>query len=154
MHKITAQYRRPKKLIQELTEVWLCSVKSTHHFLTEQDIKKLYPLVSEALENVPFLLTAQNKENEYAGFMGIEGNKLEMLFIHPKAQKQGLGREFVNHALNAYRIGFVDVNEQNPDAYAFYRKMGFVCFGRSERDGLGNDFPLLHLKYARNHEEQ
>ena len=69
-----------------------------------------------------------------------------MLFIHPEAQKQGLGKSFVEHAKNAYKIQFVDVNEENPDAFAFYRKMGFTQFARSEYDDLGNHFPLLHLK--------
>ncbi len=146
-HCIAAQYMRPKKLIQELGKVWEQSVQSTHHFLTAEDRKKLYPLVLDALKNVPFLLTAQNEEGEYLGFMGIEGNKLEMLFIHPKAQKKGLGKAFVAHALSAYNIAFVDVNEENKDARAFYQKMGFQQFARSEYDDLGSHFPLLHLKF-------
>lgn len=143
---IVSQHQRPKKLVLELGEVWKQSVASTHHFLTQKDKEKLYPLVLNAIKNVPFLLTAQNEEDELLGFMGIENDKLEMLFIHPKAQKQGLGKSLVEHAKNAYRIQFVDVNEENPDAFAFYRKMGFTQFARSEYDDLGNHFPLLHLK--------
>lgn len=146
MWHIKAEYQRPQKLIKNLAEIWQASVSSTHHFLTKEDKKRLYPLVLDALKNVPFLFTARNENNELLGFMGIEEKKIEMLFIHPKAQKQGLGRQFLSHAINAYRIQFVDVNEQNPDAYAFYQKMGFHQFARSEYDDLGNHFPLLHLK--------
>lgn len=148
MYRLNAEHARPQKLLRELTEIWLRSVKSTHHFLTEQDIKKLYPLVSDALKNVPFLLTAKNENGKLLGFMGIEDNKLEMLFIHPDAQKQGLGKAMVSHAVNAYRIQFVDVNEANRDAFAFYRKIGFEPFARSEYDDLGNHFPLLHMKLS------
>ncbi len=146
MRTIISRYQRPKKLIRELGEIWKQSVASTHHFLTKEDKENLYPLVLDAIKNVPFLLTAQNEKGELLGFMGIENNKLEMLFIHPEAQKQGLGKSFVEHAKNAYKIQFVDVNEENPDAFAFYRKMGFTQFARSEYDDLGNHFPLLHLK--------
>lgn len=146
MLQITALHERPQNIINELGEVWKKSVASTHHFLTQEDTEKLYPLVLDALKNVPFLLAAKNEQGRLLGFMGIEEDKIEMLFIHPLAQKQGLGREFVEHAIKAYRIQFVDVNEQNPDALAFYQKMGFHQFDRSEYDDLGNHFPLLHLK--------
>lgn len=146
MFQITALHERPQDVINELGEVWKDSVAATHHFLTQEDKEKLYPLVLDAIKNVPFLLTAKNEQGKLLGFIGIEGQKIEMLFIHPKAQKMGLGRKFVEHAKNAYRIQFVDVNEQNPDALVFYQKMGFHQFDRSEYDDLGNHFPLLHLK--------
>ncbi|MDA4833452.1 GNAT family N-acetyltransferase, partial [Enterobacter hormaechei] len=38
------------------------------------------------------------------------------------------------------------VNEQNPDAHGFYRHCGFVAVGRSERDGSGRPFPLIHMQ--------
>lgn len=148
MYTISPEYTRPKKLLQELGNVWLASVQSTHFFLTEADINRLYPLVLDAVKNVPLLLTAKNKNNAYLGFMGIENDKLEMLFIQPNAQKQGIGKAMVSHAVNAYRVRFADVNEENKDAFAFYQKMGFVPFARSEYDDLGNNFPLLHLKYT------
>lgn len=146
MFQITALHERPQNLISELGEVWKESVASTHHFLTQEDKEKLYPLVLDALKNVPFLFAAKDEQGKLLGFMGIEEKKIEMLFIHPHAQKKGLGRQFVEHAKNAYRIQFVDVNEQNPDALAFYQKMEFHQFNRSEYDDLGNHFPLLHLK--------
>lgn len=146
MRHIKAEHQRPQKLIKNLAEIWKLSVASTHHFLTQEDKEKLYPLVLDALKNVPFLLTAKNENGELLGFMGIEEHKIEMLFIHPRAQKQGLGKQFIEHAKNAYRAEFVDVNEQNPDAFVFYQKMGFEQFARSEYDDLGNHFPLLHLK--------
>jgi putative acetyltransferase len=41
------------------------------------------------------------------------------------------------------------VNEQNPQGVAFYRHMGFGQVGRSELDGQGNPFPLLHMRLNR-----
>lgn len=43
----------------------------------------------------------------------------------------------------------VDVNEQNPDAVRFYEAVGFEVFGRSETDGGGRPFPLLHMRDMR-----
>lgn len=77
--------------------------------------------------------------------MGIEGNKLEMLFVHPQCRARGLGKKMVNHALSL-GVRYVDVNEQNPQAVGFYEHLGFCRFRRSELDGQGNPFPILHLK--------
>jgi putative acetyltransferase len=56
-----------------------------------------------------------------------------------------VGRALVEAALAAEPDLTVDVNEQNPGALAFYLRMGFVARGRSERDGQGRPYPLLHL---------
>jgi putative acetyltransferase len=39
----------------------------------------------------------------------------------------------------------VDVNEQNPEAVAFYLALGFHVVGRSATDAEGRPFPLLRL---------
>lgn len=52
----------------------------------------------------------------------------------------------LNYAIAHFGANEVDVNEQNPQGVAFYQHMGFVQVGRSERDGQGNAFPLLHMR--------
>jgi putative acetyltransferase len=54
----------------------------------------------------------------------------------------------LQHAIAAFGANEVDVNEQNPQGVGFYRHMGFEQVGRSELDGQGNPFPLLHMKLA------
>ncbi|WP_245365471.1 GNAT family N-acetyltransferase [Chryseobacterium scophthalmum] len=36
-------------------------------------------------------------------------------------------------------------NEENPQAIDFYEKMGFRKTGRSQKDGSGKDYPLIHM---------
>jgi putative acetyltransferase len=38
------------------------------------------------------------------------------------------------------------VNEQNPEAVAFYRSPGFEVVGRSPLDPSGKPFPILHMR--------
>jgi putative acetyltransferase len=40
----------------------------------------------------------------------------------------------------------VNVNEQNPEALGFYQHLGYKIVGRSEFDGQGRPFPILHLE--------
>lgn len=68
-----------------------------------------------------------------------------MLFVAPDAMGRGLGKQLLQHAIATCNVRTVDVNEQNPKAAAFYKHMGFVVTDRSELDGQGNPFPLLHM---------
>ncbi|MGY0040997.1 GNAT family N-acetyltransferase [Pedobacter sp. NJ-S-72] len=79
------------------------------------------------------------------GFMGIESDKLEMLFIHPAAMGKGIGKNLLEHAIQAFKVSKVDVNEDNRQAVGFYEKMGFKTISRSALDGMGKPFPILHI---------
>ena len=68
-----------------------------------------------------------------------------MLFIHPNWFRQGVGRALIQYALDNLSASKVDVNEQNPNAIAFYERLGFKRVGRSECDGQGEPFPLIHM---------
>jgi putative acetyltransferase len=62
--------------------------------------------------------------------------------------RAGKGRRklLLQYAIAEFGANEVDVNEQNPQGVAFYRHMGFEQVGRSELDGQGNPFPLLHMR--------
>ena len=57
-----------------------------------------------------------------------------------------IGRRLVDMAVRNHGAAFVDVNEQNPAARAFYEKLGFVESGRTETDGQGNPFPIIEMR--------
>ena len=131
-----------------LVDVWEVSVRSSHDFLSEEDMDGLKPFVRSAIMEVPECWGVRDQSGRWVAFMGMDGVRLEMLFVDPAMQGQGLGRYLVEVAIHERGIRQVDVNEQNPGAAGFYRRMGFVPYGRSERDGQGNPFPLLHLEWG------
>ena len=53
---------------------------------------------------------------------------------------------FATNDLHAKRL---DDNEQNPPAIGLYLKQRFEVIGRCEKDGMGQPYPLLHLRYKR-----
>ena len=69
-----------------------------------------------------------------------------MLFIDPDFRGKGIGSILTNFAITTLKIEKVDVNEQNPQAVGFYKKLGFKIIGRSELDGQAKPYPILHLK--------
>lgn len=132
-------------LLNSLTALWEASVRATHHFLREADIRNLKPYVTEGLAGIRHLYVAVDADAP-AAFIGIQDEKIEMLFVSPQHLRKGIGKRLVNMAVRNHGAAFVDVNEQNPDARAFYEKLGFVEFGRTEMDEQGNPFPIIEMR--------
>ena len=136
---------RDDGLLSKLTTLWEASVRATHHFLREADIRNLKPYVTEGLAGIRHLYVAADADVPTA-FIGIQDEKIEMLFVSPPYLRKGIGKRLVDMVVRNHGAVFVDVNEQNPEARAFYEKLGFVEFGRTEMDEQGNPFPIIEMK--------
>jgi putative acetyltransferase len=137
-----------------VAEVWEASVRATHHFVAEVDLQLFKPLVWEGLRTMEHLLAVRNSEGQVVGFIGVVGDEVTMLFVHPDWRSQGIGRRLLTHAVTVLGAMRLDVNEQNVQALGFYRQMGFTVVGRSERDGMGKPYPLLHMRLCATSEER
>lgn len=137
---------RPESLLGCLLLVWESSVAATHDFLSNQDIIMLRPTVLEELRKVPMLFVAM-EDTRPVGFLGMNGESVDMLFVDAAFRGMGTGGALLNEAVvrGARRV---DVNEENPQAVGFYRHMGFAVSGRSDTDALGLPFPVLHMTRA------
>ncbi len=143
--KIMELKERPPHIIEQLVNVWEDSVRATHLFLSEGEIEAIKKYVPQALANIPHLIVAEN-ENGPAGFMGVEGKKLEMLFLSPENRGKGLGKQLLRYGMERYGVCELTVNEQNPLAKGFYEHMGFQVCKRTEQDEQGNPYPILYMK--------
>ncbi|ERK09673.1 Histone acetyltransferase HPA2 [Serratia fonticola AU-P3(3)] len=132
----------------QLVEIWQRSVRATHHFLAEEEIAHLYPLILNNYLPAVNVWVAEDTAGQLCGFIGLDGNKVEMLFIDADRRGEGIGKALLAEVEPMHRELLLDVNEQNPQALAFYQHYGFVVTGRSELDGQGKPFPLLHMMRA------
>lgn len=130
----------------EITQLWEASVRSSHHFLSKEDIGYYRPLVREIYLPATELYIIRSAGNRIAAFMGLSEACIEMLFVHPDEQGKGYGRQLIRLATEEKHIGKVDVNEQNETAFRFYRHLGFNVTGRDETDAEGKPFPILHME--------
>lgn len=138
--------KRDEMLINQLLIVWKNSVKETHLFLSKDEIENIEPYVFQALNNIKHLIIETDDNGDSIAFMGIEDNKLEMLFIAPDFREKGLGKKLLLYGIENYQVNELDVNEQNPQAKGFYEYMGFKVYKRDELDGQGNPYPILHMR--------
>ncbi|MCY3036330.1 MULTISPECIES: GNAT family N-acetyltransferase [Aerococcus] len=133
--------------IPELLAIWEASVRASHDFLSEAAVKAIKAEVPGALMAVDDLVVVKAHTGQIAGFMGMAGENLEMLFLHPSYWGQGLGRALLEEGMTSYGISQLTVNEQNPKAVGFYQEMGFVPYNRTALDTEGRPYPLLYMHY-------
>lgn len=136
---------RTSILFKKLVKVWEESVRSTHLFLSESEIGQIKEYVPQALKGVKHLIIAEEVQGEPVAFMGVDGSRLEMLFLSPTKQGKGIGGQLLSLAIEEYGVGEVTVNEQNPQAVGFYEHMGFETYRRTDYDEEGNPYPLLYM---------
>ena len=110
-------------------------------------IIEIYGPESSGKTTVALHMVAEvQKRGGIAGFMGIQKERLEMLFLSPKERGKGIGRQLIQYGIRKYGIREVTVNEQNPQAVGFYEHLGFRTYKRTDQDEEGNPYPLLYMK--------
>lgn len=131
---------------ERLLDVWEASVRATHHFVSDEDMRVYRPHLCEKCLPRLTLTCVRDREGLLVGFCGVLGSRIELLFIHPDWRGRGAGRRLVNHARVRLGATEVAVNEQNKQALGFYLRMGFEIVARSSKDGLGKPYPILHMR--------
>ncbi|WP_417450268.1 acetyltransferase [Kordiimonas sp.] len=132
-----------------LFEIWHAAVVATHDFLTENDRQEIAEVVRhEYLPNATFTVYT-DAHDRILGFMGCTGNNIDALFVDPSHHGQGIGRCFTERMQREFDSVTVQVNEQQPQAHAFYRSCGFTDIRRDAVDDAGRPFPIIHMRWGR-----
>lgn len=129
-----------------MLDIWRKAVDATHDFLSPADRAAIDAEVTGFLPQSPAWL-ATDPDDHAIGFMLVDGMHMEALFIDPDWRGKGVGRSLVEHGLELNPTLTTDVNEQNLLAISFYERLGFTRTGRSDRDGQGRPYPLIHLRH-------
>lgn len=144
--KIIEVDKKVDALIIKLIQLWEKSVRATHLFLPESEILNIKEkFLPDALKNISHLVIAK-EECKAIGFMGIEAQKLEMLFVLPEKRGKGIGKKLLKYGIKNYSINELTVNEQNPQAKGFYEHLGFKVYKRADVDEQGNPYPILYMQ--------
>lgn len=135
----------PEDALRNLA-IWRAAVAATHDFLSPDDLASIDALVAAWLPTADLWVHAA-PDGAPQGFMALSGAHVDALFVDPAVHGRGVGRALVMHARMRHGALTVDVNEQNPRALGFYRRLGFEPTGRSPLDGQGRPYPLLHMAW-------
>ena len=126
--------------------IWRDAVDATHKFLTPADRVEIDAMVEAWLPTVDLWIVDQGTRP--VGFLVMDGDLIDALFVDPAVHGRGFGTALLNHALTLAPDALVDASEQATNALPFYEARAFVRTGRSETDPQGRPYPLIHLRYA------
>ena len=127
-------------------EIWRDAVDATHGFLTPADRREIDAMVAGWMPTVALWMI--DEADRAVGFLVMDGDLIDALFVDPAVHGRGFGTALLDHALALAPHAMVDASEQASNALAFYEARGFVRTGRSETDPQGRPYPLVHLRYA------
>ncbi|TKG93636.1 GNAT family N-acetyltransferase [Puteibacter caeruleilacunae] len=128
-------------------EIWNNAIRSTHHFLAEEDIRILEKKTLVDLLDRINIFGICNSNNQILGFIGLLNSTIEMLFINPDSFGKGIGTRLLNYAVNVEGASKLEVYEVNTKAITLYESFGFKIVSRNPVDEiLGKPFPILTMK--------
>lgn len=133
----------------QLIAIWSNAVRATHDFLSDADFHFYRSRMPFYLRQVALYVCRLMPFGKPVGFLGMSGDRVEMLFVDSAFHGAGVGQRLLSHAIRHLGARRIDVNEQNEQATGFYIHMGFRIVGHSPIDGEGRPYPLLHLVYER-----
>lgn len=128
-------------------QIWRDAADATHDFLTPEHRIEIDAMVADWLPSAKLWLALDGSGHQ-VGFLAMDGNMIDALFVDPAVHGQGYGTRLVNHALTLAPNAIVDANEQAANALPFYESLGFVRTGRSATDSQGRPYPLVYLAYS------
>lgn len=128
-----------------IVDIWERSVLATHHFLLPEDFEFYKNTVPSYFPQAECIYV-YDVDNSIHGFLGVSGGEIDMLFVDSSYLGTGVGKQLLTYAIDVLNLGRVDVNEQNVNAFEFYKHFGFAVINRSDIDGFGKPYPILHLQ--------
>jgi putative acetyltransferase len=128
-------------------EIWRDAVDATHRFLSPEHRSEIDVIVHEWLPTADLWLV-EDDGGRAVGFLAMDGNLIDALFVDPAVHGRGFGTALLNQALKLAPDAEVEASEQATNALPFYEARGFVRTGRTETDTGGRPYPLVHLKYV------
>ena len=109
--------------INKVANIWLDTNITAHYFIPEQYWKSNFELVKELLLQAIVYVYEDNQE--IWGFIGLNDEYVEGIFVSDEMQSQGIGKLLLNYAKDKQSKLFLNVYQKNTRAISFYQREGF-----------------------------
>ena len=131
--------------INQVAEIWLDTNVTAHYFISSQYWQNNFELVKELLLQATVYVYEKNQEIQ--GFVGLNDEYIEGIFVSNEMRSHGIGKALLNYAKNKRNKLFLNVYQKNVRAIAFYRREGFEiqhsCFHEATKE---KEYVMVWLK--------
>lgn len=118
-----------KNDINVVMEIWENENIKAHQFIPKEYWKANYNYVKEILPNAEIYVYVV--ESEIIGFIGVDKNYIEGIFVNTNNQCNGIGTSLLNKVKENRNTLTLSVYKKNINAINFYKKNGFVITSES-----------------------
>lgn len=118
-----------KNDIDDVMKIWKSENIRAHKFITKKYWENNYKYVKEILPNAEIYVYSINQK--IVGFIGVNNNYIEGVFIDAASQCIGIGTSLLNTIKAKKDSLILKVYKKNTNAINFYKKNEFVIAGES-----------------------
>ena len=109
--------------INKVADIWLDTNIKAHYFIPAQYWKSNFESVKEALPQAEVYVYEYDKE--IRGFIGLNDEYIEGIFVSDEMQSHGIGKLLLDHAKIKRNTLLLSVYPKNTRAISFYQREGF-----------------------------
>ena len=113
-----------KSDINDVMQIWKNENIKAHQFISKEYWENNYSYVKEILPNAEIYVYVIEKN--IVGFIGLDQNYIEGIFIDKNNQYKGIGTLLLNRVKENRNTLILSVYKKNINAIKFYKKNGFV----------------------------
>ena len=106
--------------VNKVADIWLDTNMKAHYFIPTQYWKSNFELVKELLLQATVYIYEDNQEIQ--GFIGLNDEYIEGIFVSDEMQSQGIGKILLNYAKDKRNKLLLNVYQKNTQAISFYKR--------------------------------
>ena len=115
--------------LEEVANIWLDTNMKAHDFISAQYWQNHFQMVKEMFLQAEIYV--YESTGRIQGFVGMNGDYVEGIFVAWEAQSQGIGKRLLDFVKERKESLYLSAYEKNERAVRFYQREGFVI--REER---------------------
>ncbi|MDO4281258.1 MAG: GNAT family N-acetyltransferase [Peptococcaceae bacterium] len=115
--------------LDQIADLWLAANIDAHDFIDASYWQSMAPLVRGLLAQSELTIFEAAYGGRILGFVGLDGDQLQGLFVDADVRGQGLGRQLLDAAKKDRAHLSLHAYAKNTRACAFYSREGFIATG-------------------------
>lgn len=123
--------------IDTVMQIWFDTNIQAHYFISSDYWQSNYGVVKEMLPQAEIYVHEDDCAKQIDGFIGLNDNYIEGIFVKKAAQSKGIGKQLLNHVKKARPTLRLSVYQKNKKAIQFYLREKFSSQSERVDDNTG-----------------
>ena len=123
--------------INAVMQIWLNTNIQAHSFIASDYWQSNFDMVREMLPHAEIYVYEDDCAKQIDGFIGLNDDFIEGIFVKAEAQSKGIGKQLLDHAKEIKSTLRLNVYQKNKKAIRFYLREEFAIQSESVDDNTG-----------------